>query len=252
MKTLSDKETQMIMKYLIFYLILIFGFISCNTDESIILPEKVVGNGEVETVFIQPDSFYELEVQDEFYITLVQDSSFNIELSAESNIIPHINIYNDGSRLIVKNNDNDEFIANEKIEITIHHIGLDEVFLCAAGSITGENSANHIKYTLSGSTNVNANINCYDFDLIISGACTLNLAGVAQQSYITISGTADIYAESLLFQKSYNTISGIGKLYLNVEKELHATIAGIGNIYYLGDPAIYSNITGQGIVQPKP
>lgn len=242
-----------------FYPLFVVVFLAgCNADDDDWNPGVVKGNGELESTYYFMDDFYQVEIQDEFFVTLVQDSTWKIELSGESNIIPHITIFVTNNAyqpgiLTLKFQDDMRLNPTEKINVVIHHRGLEKVSLIGAGGVTGFNNSNHIHYDLSGSGIFDVRVFCYELDITAAGVGEIYLQGDADESYMTVSGLCDVYAESLNVKRCWSTItaSGKAKKYLKVDDELNVDISGTGYIYYSGDPVVLVDISGTGLVQKR-
>lgn len=238
-------------KQLIIFSILI-AFISCQKNEDENISDTISGNGDMEVNQFTIDGFYEVYAEDAYNLVFIQDSTWEIKVEAESNIMPYVETYTQNNTLIIENKDDIELETTKPITIEIHHRGLEKIAINGAANMVGNNVANHMHLSITGEANVMAEINCYELDVTISGVGVLNLSGEANESHITITGTGEIYADSLKMVKSWNTISGIGTEYLNVSNELHVDITGIGHVYYIGNPKVVSTITGMGSVERKP
>jgi hypothetical protein len=83
---------------------------------------------------------------------------------------------------------------------------------------------------------------------LFSGSGWLKLAGDANQSNLSISGSGNIDSNNLLVNNCNAIISGSGNIQVNAIKSIYAKISGSGNIYYSGNPGIEVNISGSGKV----
>ncbi|MBI9068038.1 MAG: DUF2807 domain-containing protein [Salinivirgaceae bacterium] len=238
------------MKYLLVFIVPLFIFISC--DFSDINDEKVHGNGIVQTNEYTFDGFFEVCTNGAYNLILVQDSTWDVTVEAESNILPLIEIVKQGSSLVIENEEGYEFDLSEPINVTIHHRGLEKVVLNGAGKITGENINNHINFFMSGAGEIDAEIDCYELDISASGENEITLSGIASLAHITISGMGKVFAKDLEIEKSWNTILGLAYEHLNVSEELHVDISGEGYVYYYyHDPEIDQSISGVGVIEKK-
>lgn len=237
------------MKTILIIIISLLLFSSC--DFSDVGDEKIHGNGKVQTNKYNIDGFFEITTNGAYNIIMIQDSTWDVIVEAESNILPLIELDKRENTLVIENSDGYEFDLTEPINVTVHHRGLDKVSLNGAGNITGDNTNSHINFFISGAGNITANIDCNELDVSVSGVGDLSFSGNTNESYITISGTANVFAQNLEIKKSWNTISGEGNEYLNVSEELHIDISGVGYVYYWGDPVVSSHITGVGNVVKK-
>jgi len=247
--------------YLAIFFLVFLASCTISTDS-----EKIHGNGDIQKQEISIDAFYEIEASGTFQLYFVQDSLWDIEIEAESNILSIIDVYKTGSKLIVEFEDGYSVEPNHPIKITIHHSGIEyaalngaggmslgyihsssmEALLSGTGDITGNIECSQIDFIISGNGNVVAEVNCYDLEASVSGVGNFTLKGVTTTGIYTISGVGDVHATDLESKKVWSTISGVGNGWFKVSDELRATISGTGNIYYTGSPVVTSEISGVG------
>lgn len=227
---------------------------------------KIQGNGDVEQKQIIIESISEVETNGAYEIIFIQDTLWKVELEAESNILPLIEVYKVQNTLIIENKENYSFDLNQPILVKIHHGGLSSIsfngsgsvdlgyftgnsittILSGEGSITGNIESSQVDFILSGSGSVNAKIDCDDLEASVSGQGNFVFEGFASNAVYSISGVSMIDALKLEMNSVWVTISGVGDAHLKVSEELHVTLSGVGNIYYLGDPELDINISGTG------
>lgn len=254
------------MKSIYYFLIVVLCFTACGVDNQ----TKIHGNGILDSKEIQASSFSEVESSGQYNLFFLQDSTFDIRIEAESNIIPLIDVYVVNNKLTVENDDKYRFDLNEPIKIFIHHAGvvdidyrgagnidLDEMVvesnfknsISGTGDLKGSIEANNVDFSISGDGSIDASLNCYNVDASISGTGNINLRGNAQDGIFSISGVGNIRAYDLPLKNCYTKISGAGDNYFSVSNYLNVTISGVGNIYYKGNPDIDQQITGVGSVK---
>lgn len=227
---------------------------------------RVEGNNDVVTETREAGSFHRVFNEGEFEVYIIQDSSNEVMIEAESNLIPLIRTRIVGSALIIDTRDN--LRNNYPMKVYVHTIDLDEVKLSGSGLMRAENivtgdldinisgsgdiyfsgTAGKVNSTISGSGSMNLDLNCDEFNADISGSGEMEVSGAANKGDFHISGSGSIHAYEFTLQECYASISGSGDMYLNVVSYLNANISGSGNIIYLGDPAIDTKITGSGSV----
>jgi len=246
--------------------VFILAIVSCSPDG--MHNERIVGNGVVQQKAILVADFYQVESNGAYEIHFIQDTLWKIDLEAESNILPLIEVYKTGNTLIIENKDNFSFELNKSIKVTIHHSGVSSIslngsglidlgnfksnaittILSGAGSITGNIKSSQIDFILSGSGFIDAYVNCDALDASMSGQGNFIFEGTANQGVFSISGVGNIDALNLNIEKVWCNVSGVGDAKLQVSDELHAAIAGTGNIYYMGSPLLDILISGAGKV----
>lgn len=252
------------MKILYFIIAICLIAISCSKSE-----RKITGNGEIINKQFSFEDFSQVETNGQFNVSFVQDSLWKVKIEAESNILPLINIFKTGNKLIIEQENDYSFELNHPIEIQIHHSGITKVDFSGDGALNfGQINTNtftntisglcnaigfikseEVDFILSGSGIIDVSVDSYDLEASLSGTGDLKFAGKSHKGIFTIAGTGNIIANNLLLDYAWCNISGNGNATLNVSKELNANITGFGDITYKGDAVVKDkSITGTGSV----
>ena len=126
---------------------------------------------------------------------------------------------------------------------------IEKINLSGSGDIFCDSiSSDFLHVIISGSGNVEFNIDVDEFEADISGSGEMYIEGVAYETDLRISGSGEINTLNLEQQICYASIPGSGDIRVSVERILDARISGSGSIYYLGDPEISISISGSGKV----
>ncbi len=134
-----------------------------------------------------------------------------------------------------------------KVYVTIPHLTLAKI--SGSGDIYGEGrftSLEALQLGISGSGNINMDMDATEISAKISGSGDMDLSGQTNGLEIKISGSGDINAYDLKTQKCRIQISGSGDCKLNVVDDLEARISGSGDVEYKGRPRISTKISGSG------
>jgi hypothetical protein len=227
---------------------------------------SIDGNYEVQTETRQISGFHRVYNEGEFDVYIVQDGTGEVEIEAESNLIPLIRTRIEGSSLVIDTKDN---LQNHfPMKVTVHTAELTEVRLSGSGLVHAENlvvedfeiklsgsgdmfisgAADNVTTDISGSGDIDLGINCNNIDADVSGSGNIEIWGTADNGNFKISGSGEIRSYELLLQNCDATISGSGNIYCNAEDSLDATISGSGNVYYMGNPVVNTHISGSGEV----
>jgi hypothetical protein len=84
-----------------------------------------------------------------------------------------------------------------------------------------------------------------------SGAVKADLAGVATDLTVSLSGAGDVQAARLASETGKVTVSGAGKVVVNAAKTLRVSLSGAGSVEYLGNPEIKQSVSGIGRVKRR-
>lgn len=226
----------------------------------------VNGNGHLlsETRILVP--FTRVINEGNFNVIIVEDSITEAVVEAESNLIPYIRTIVNGNTLIIDSRKNIQ--SNLPINIYIKTPEINSIKLSGSGTIKADYiEGDNVEVVISGSGNINANVNAGLIDILISGSGdmwldvesqityskisgsgTINLAGSTTDGVFKISGSGNIYSYDFIQNTLETDIPGSGNMYVNVIDYLKVKISGSGSVYYIGDPSLDVNITGSGSV----
>lgn len=222
---------------------LLFGLTSCLEDFSI------NGNGITETETRWATHFDEVQSSGSFAVSIVPGNEFNIEVTAESNLLEYIVTDVDNDKLKIRTRTGHNLHNHRPIEVHITMPNLNDVNLSGSGFIhTGFFEADHLNVGVSGSGEVQTEVSVRELDARISGSGKVILNGDAVNTNIAISGSGKILSYDLIQQFCEVTISGSGDAYVNVEQMLDVSISGSGDVLFINTPQIQSHISGSGKV----
>ena len=215
------------------------------------------------------DYFNSIVNEGSFDVYIIQDSIFQLNIEAESNLISSIRTRVNGTTLIIDTKDNLKNTRPMKLYIrtpdvngvTLSGSGLIDlgdvstpslnVELSGSGLIRGAVDAQDITVGINGSGSANMGVICDMIDTYVSGSGEMYFNGSANTAYFNISGSGTVRAYDLPLLNCYANVSGSGDMFVNVSDILDVTISGSGSIYYIGYPQVSTNITGSGSVISK-
>ena len=139
---------------------------------------------------------------------------------------------------------------NKKIIAHVNAIVLKRLTMSGNGSLSvkGKISGASLVTVLSGSGQINANINVDDYTGVISGSGNLNIEGKANKTSITISGSGSFIKQDFETDKLKAVISGSGNISITANNAINALIGGSGSVNYIGNAKVSKRILGSGKV----
>lgn len=225
---------------------LLFGTTSCVDDLFI------EGNGISGTEYRTAEGFSEIATNSDFQVTVTPGSEYSVEVTAESNLLSYIETNVNGNTLKIRTRGVHSLRQNIPIKVNITTPDLNGLSLSGSGFIkTGSFESNYFSINISGSGDINTQVNADKIKANISGSGIIYLEGDAAETDFVISGSGKIKAYNLTQDQCKGTISGSGDMYVNVFESLDAHISGSGRVYYVGNPVIHTSISGSGEVVNK-
>lgn len=186
--------------------------------------------------------FKKLEVSGKASITLIQGSKNEVVFNDPSNT----------NAVVKQNGDLVSISASNSVELSVYFTEIQDILVSGAGDIksNGPVNVNDLNITVSGSGDLDLEVNGQKIDCLISGGGDIRLKGKSPQLKATLSGAGDLYAYDLITEKATMLVSGAGDAKINVSKEIDANVSGAGSILFKGDPQERKiNIAGAGSVR---
>jgi hypothetical protein len=207
------------------------------------------GNGILKNETRPVDYFNEVTISGDFIVNITQGENYEVQVEAESNLLPYINTHTTRGKLSI--DVKGVRVLNNSLPMRISIVTPQLTRLVQSGSgeiVTDFFSVPEFKIFVSGSGKVITSVDATEINVDISGSGTVNLEGGADRADIKISGSGEFKGYDLHLTDCETSISGSGRVYVNVFRSLVASISGSGSIYYIGTPFIHSSISGSGRV----
>jgi hypothetical protein len=220
-----------------------------------------VGTGGVETALAEQDvaPFSRLEVSGAADVVLRSGATehVSVETSARgSRVVADVH----GTTLTIVARDNRRWWSSlfggsrpRAARITVTYRTLDALALSGAINVTAASlETPELRVVASGGSSMRLEgIKTGLLRLNGSGALKAELAGVATEQKISISGAGEYNAERLASTDASVSVSGVGHVVVRVEKTLSASISGAGSIEYFGSPEVKEHVSGVGRVRRR-
>jgi len=185
-------------------------------------------------------------------VYLTQESNTKVSIEGEENIIQHIRTYREGNSLIISTENGYRLKNTQPVNVYVSAPMLEEISISGSGDIIGKTkltSDNRLEFSISGSGNINTDVDAPNVKVDIGGSGNSEVKGKTRDLSIEIAGSGKAQAKELLSENANVSIAGSGNAYVNASSKLEVHVAGSGDVYYLGKPQITSHIAGSGSVK---
>jgi hypothetical protein len=210
----------------------------------------VRGSGDLVTEERAVSGFDELHFSGMGSLIIEQGDKETLTIEADDNIIDLIETDVRGGELHIKFRRGFNVVPTAKMKFFLTVIDLDRIDLSGVGDVDCESfQTDDLEFRISGSGNVDFNIQADTLETRISGLGDIDLEGKVDSHKIRISGSGKYDARELESTECEVEVSGLGSATVNVSEELDISISGAGNVYYLGEPSISQNISGLGRIK---
>lgn len=226
--------------------VILLGTSSCIDDM------RVKGNGIQASEGRIVSEFVKVKSAGSFDVHITKGDIFEVIVSADENVIQHIDTYVSGGVLKLETNGTLNIQNKLPMEIFITTPALEGIKLSGSGNITSDYFlSEQMDVILSGSGNIRTAFDTDKADVNISGSGKIELSGFASKSNFNISGSGNIDASELSTVDCFTSTSGSGDMWITIDRHLEARISGSGNVYYYGEPTVETKISGSGNVMNR-
>ena len=228
-------------------LIAIVGLNSCIFDGP-----RVKGNGHVTTENKQLGEVTGVELHAFCDVYLIEGSAAGVKIEGEDNIISHIMMHVENGVLNIETEDDIWLSSHKPVKIFVTAPVFNHIESTGSGDIISQtkiNNSDKLKIGLSGSGDLQLDVDAPEINASASGSGDIKLTGETRKFNCDISGSGDIKALDLKTEESDLGISGSGNINVFTSVKLDANISGSGDVRYKGDAQVNSNISGSGRVK---
>jgi hypothetical protein len=233
------------MKNFIILLIASFSFASCNV---------ISGNGNVREENRDIRDFNTVKTSGSIDVEIKSGDSYVLSVENDENLLPYIvtEVNNGVLNIHYKSGTN---ISNDHAKVFVTAPSLNKIITSGSGDITVNGiikNANQIEFSLSGSGEIDAQVDAPSVKVTGSGSGNIKLSGRTKDFDCKVRGSGDVNCSGLQSENTTITISGSGDAHVFASVSLKARTSGSGDIYYSGNPASPEiHTSGSGTVQAQ-
>ncbi len=226
----------------VIYLIVVAAAVSLTTSCRMSCKK---GSGEVTSDSRKVANFDAIHVKGAYKVILRQDSSNNLKITTDNNLLEYIEASVSGGTLEITSDKNICASQEAVIEVGVRNLKQIE----GAGAVKfvteGQLHTSDIALKLDGSGSVDLNLNAAKVSTVVNGSSEINLKGQAASHVIKVAGTGKLRALDFVVGDYTVETTGASDCQINVLKSLTVDTKGAADIQYRGNPAsVKNNETG--------
>lgn len=193
---------------------------------------------------IDVSSFDGIALRTSATVYVTQGNALSVEIEGDAEDLENIRVEVEGDRLEIKNRkDNWGWSNRGDVKVYVTVSSLNYISVSGSGNMIGKGTFKNdeLKASVSGSGDIEFDVEVEDLTVKISGSGSIELGGSAGEVKVGISGSGRLDAEDMVANTYDVSISGSGKCRINVKEEIESHISGSGSVYYKGDPKRVNN-----------
>jgi hypothetical protein len=210
----------------------------------------VHGSGNKVTENRKVADFTRIKADGDFKIVLKQDSSLNVAINADDNVMKIIETNVTGGRLHIHTKQH--LCSSGEITITVGIRNLEEIKSSGAMNISSDGTikVKDINFDLAGASKVTLDLNAANVTANGSGATEMDLKGQATSAGISTSGVSKLNALDFVVSNYEIQSSGASDSKVNALQTLKISSSGVASVKYKGHPSISQDKSGALSVEP--
>lgn len=227
-------------------LILLTAILAASLACTVTLPfpssfEGITGSGEVVTVTPDLADFDQIEASYAFDVEVVEGRTFSVTIRIDDNLTEYLDARVDGSTLILGLDPSIGFnfgATTLEAEVTMPALRGVEASGASKVRLTGFESSDDLRLTASGASTILGEISAGDFDMDLSGASSVTLAGSGDTLSLLVSGASSADLGDLEVNDVRAELSGASHATVSPSGTLDAEASGASVLTYRGTPTL--------------
>ena len=235
------------MKYLILLLLIPALLFSCRWRH-----KTINGNGKIVTESRKVTKAEKIKLEGSFDVEINQGATTSVSIETDENLQQYIIINESNNQISLREKSNYNLKSDHPIKVKITTPKLSKIALSGSGKITGKSKftgMDKLIISLSGSGDINLDINTPDLDVNIAGVGSLILSGETRNARFDIAGSGDCDATNLKTENTKVDVAGVGTVKIFADVLLDVNVAGSGTVYYKGAATVKQKIAGIGTIK---
>lgn len=220
------------MKHLFLLLTFSILFFSCDFDANFIR-----GNGNVVTETRSVNEFHSIKSRGAIDIEIMPSDSYGLEIQNDENLLEYMLTEVVDGVLEVKYKKGSYSSDHSKVFITAPT--LKEIKSAGSADISIHGilkNSERINIQLSGSGNIEGEVDAPLIKVISSGSGNIELSGRTKTFICEIRGSGDVKCAELRSENADISVRGSADIKVFASISLKVKVAGSGNVYYSGNP----------------
>jgi hypothetical protein len=174
--------------------------------------------------------FREVNLAGSGQLTLEQNGTESLTITADDNLLPYLTSDVSGNRLTLGTKEHTGVSPSKDIVYKLTVKDLNQITVAGSGTADAKG------------------IHTDQLKVVVAGSGSFTATGTADQQDIMIAGSGDYHGANVKSKGVTISIMGSGSADLDASDKLSATIMGSGDIKYTGSAIVSKNILGSGSV----
>jgi len=181
-------------------------------------------------------------------LKIIQGEEEGLVITAENNLMPHIQTTINGSTLKIHMPENITLIPTRELTYILKVKRIGAIYNSSSGSVIAEklNSPElEVVNSSGGAIQIDSLISTR-LQVKLSSSGNVSLQGQVDNQDVLVSSSGNYFAPDLHCLNAQVNLSSSGSVFIWVVKKLNVQLSGAGKVDYYGNPEVISQISGSG------
>lgn len=210
------------------------------------------GNGIAGDIKTEAGSFSGVNLAGSMDVVLRQGPAEAVKVTGDANLLQYVRIRTEGNILRVTMESGISYRTTLPLRVYITNPEFNNISVSGSGELRAEGpvkSQSRISMNLSGSGNLNLDVDAPDVDCKVVGSGNASLRGLTKNFNADVTGSGTLNAGDLRAENTKVEVSGSGDASVFASVELFARVSGSGDVKYSGSPAkVDQKTSGSGSI----
>jgi RNA polymerase sigma factor (sigma-70 family) len=214
---------------------------------------SIRGSGNVVTKEMPFSDFTSVEVSRLFRVEIIRADSFRMAISADDNLVPHVQVLKNGSTLRISLASRVKSFWATALKATIAMPALEGVRLEQLSKVTcrGFRSGRVFQAKVTGQSTLDGEIEADKLDLDATGLSTVTLKGRGKEAKISASQQCRLALANLALDQADVTLKNRSRATVHVNERLNYDLSAACRLEFVGNPRItQGKISDGSLVAP--
>jgi hypothetical protein len=216
--------------------------------------QRIAGDGHIITESKNVGSFKGIHVAGSMNVHVAQQSAQAVKIEGDQNLMPYIDVYVENGTLVVREKDGVNLSPSKDLTVYVSAPSFSDIDVSGAGNIISDtpiSGTEPLALHVSGSGDINMQVNVPKVETHISGSGNVVLKGKASDFSVEMSGSGSVKCFDLATDNTKLDMSGSSDAEVTANKSLDIDVSGSGDVRYRGNASVNQRISGSGSVKKE-
>jgi hypothetical protein len=202
--------------------------------------DGITGSGRLVTQELPLSGFTGVAARSAFKLDVFQSESYQVEVTADDNVIDHMDVKVTGDRLTLAMTPGSYMSATYRARVGMPSLRSLDLSEASTATVSGFKSVEDVEFSLKGASKLTGRVEAGQVRLSPGEASVVTLGGKAESLTVEASGASEAHLGDWAVGSASVSLREASRATLNVAGRLDADLRAASTLYYVGNPTLGS------------